>query len=332
MPEGVADAPELKLERRRSGRIQRDELLADVIDGFSRPNKQLSPKYFYDERGSELFEEITRLPEYYPTEAERSLLKRWAPDLVSELQIQTLVELGAGSANKTRVILDAMRDTGFGKAYVPVDVSGDFLASVTEELRTEYPSLNIVPAVADITADFVLPECEHPTAIAFLGSTIGNFDLHEAIRLLERCAKLLRPGDCFLLGCDLRKPVERLEAAYNDSKGITAEFNLNILRVINAKLGANFNPAYFRHRAFYNPDAHRIEMHLYANFAHSVSVPGLGPVTFAEGESIRTEVSYKYNREVIAELFESAGLSLDRWMTDDQGLFALGLGRRAEAT
>jgi L-histidine Nalpha-methyltransferase len=314
-------------ERRRGGRIKRDELLRDVAEGFARPQKEISPKYFYDERGSELFEEITRLPEYYPTEAERKLLRECAPDFVRETQLSTLVELGAGSASKTRVILDSMRDTGFGTLYIPIDVSADFLESVADQLREEYPELRIEPAVADITEDFQLPPRSAPTVIAFLGSTIGNFGGTETIELLSRCASLLGSGDRFLLGCDLRKSVSMLEAAYNDSQGVTAEFNLNVLRVINNELGADFDLTLFRHYAFYNTDAHRIEMHLVSTVEQTVSVPGVGNIAFAEGETIRTEFSYKYDRESIESLFDPAGLVLEKWMTGDEGIFALAVGR-----
>ena len=314
-------------ERRRTGRIKRDDLLRDIRTGFAKEQKELSPKYFYDERGSELFEEITRLPEYYPTEAERNLLHDCAPEFVRNTRLRTLVELGAGSANKTRVILDAMRDSGFGRVYIPVDVSADFLDSAAEQLRREYPSLEIIPAVADITADFELVGAQPPTVIAFLGSTIGNFGRDETIDLLSRCAKHLGPDDRFLLGCDLRKSVATLEAAYNDSRGITAEFNLNMLRVINNELGANFDIHAFRHCAFYNEALHRIEMHLVSIRPQSVNVPGLGEVAFREGESIHTEVSYKYNRAAIENLFAPSGLVLDQWMTDDKEVFALAVGR-----
>jgi L-histidine N-alpha-methyltransferase len=322
----MSDTPTTS-ERRRSGRIKRDELLRDIRTGFARTQKELSPKYFYDERGSELFEEITRLPEYYPTEAERNLLRECAPEFVRATRLSTLVELGAGSANKTRVILDAMRDSGFGRMYIPVDVSGDFLDQVAAQLRREYPMLEILPAVADITADFQLPPTYPPTVIAFLGSTIGNFGREETISLLSRCAQLLGPDDRFLLGCDLRKSTAKLEAAYNDSRGVTAEFNLNMLRVINNELGAHFDTDAFRHRAFYNEDLHRIEMHLVSTKPQTIMIPGIGNVDFAEGESIHTEVSYKYNRSAIEELFIPSGLVLDQWMTDKDENFALAVGR-----
>lgn len=318
-------------DRRRSGRIKRDELLRDLRIGFARQQKELSPKYFYDERGSELFEEITRLPEYYPTEAERRLLRDCAPTLVQKTRLRTLVELGAGSANKTRVILDAMRDSGFGTTYIPVDVSAEFLESVAVQLREEYPSLEIVPAVADITADFKLPSTQSPTVVAFLGSTIGNFGRDETVDLLSRCGRLLGPADRFLLGCDLRKSVSTLEAAYNDRLGVTAQFNLNMLHVINNELGANFDTATFRHHAFYNAELNRIEMHLVSTKAQTVLIPGIGAVDFSEGESIHTEVSYKYNRGAIENLFEPAGLLLEEWLTDRDEMFALAVGRSINA-
>ncbi len=318
-------------DRRRTGLIKRDDLLRDIRIGFAKEQKELSPKYFYDERGSELFEEITRLPEYYPTEAERKLLHDCAPAFVQHTKLCTLVELGAGSANKTRVILDAMRDLGFGKVYIPVDVSADFLDGVARQLRSEYPSLRILPAVADITSDFLLPQTESPTVIAFLGSTIGNFARGETIDLLSRCARLLGTQDRFLLGCDLRKSVTTLEAAYNDSRGVTAEFNLNMLRVINNELGADFDTGAFRHHAFYNQVLYRIEMHLVSTKPQSVTIPGMDAVEFTEGESIHTEVSYKYNRDAIEDLFDPAGLILDEWITGDDQLFALAVGRSKRA-
>lgn len=320
------------VDRRRPGRFQRDELIRDVREGFAKQQKELSPKYFYDERGSELFEEITRLPEYYPTEAERRLLKQCAPDFVLSMKLCTLVELGAGSASKTRIILDSMRDTGLGRTYIPVDVSADFLEGVAVQLRGEYPMLTIIPAVADITEEFALPRAEAPTVIAFLGSTIGNFGRDDTIDLLSRCAKLLGPDDRLLLGCDLRKSVPAMQAAYNDTRGITAEFNLNILKVINNELGANFDLSKFRHSAFYNEESHRIEMHLVSTGNQSVTVPGLGEINFDDGESVRTEVSYKYNREAIESLFRPSGLALDQWMTGDDAMFALAVGRSLSPT
>lgn len=303
----------------------RDRLLEDVRDGLTRPQKELNPKYFYDERGSKLFEEITELPEYYPTRAERALLRSVAPDLMNRLRPAALVELGAGSASKTRVILDAMRDVGTAKQYVPVDVSGDFLRDTAARLRREYPGMCVDTAVADFANELVLPHIARPALFAFLGSTIGNFREREAVEILHRVALEMRPGDHFLLGADLRKDISILEAAYNDASGVTAQFNLNILRVINKELSADFDVAGFRHRAFYDRARHRIEMHLDSIEPQVVRIPGIGEVKFAAGESVRTELSYKYDRDSIDSLFSQSGLELVDWMQDEDGTFALAL-------
>jgi L-histidine N-alpha-methyltransferase len=294
------------------------------------PQKELSPKFFYDHRGSELFEEITRLPEYYPTRSERAILDTWMPALVSKLGTRTLIELGAGSAEKSRVILNAMRAAGTAERYVPIDVSATFLSQTAAQLRREYPGLVVEPAVADIAEELNLPRrLPRPALFAFLGSTIGNFYPPAAIRLLRRVRDAMQPGDRFLMGADLRKDVARLEAAYNDSRGVTAEFNRNMLRVLNNELGADFDPDAFEHRAFYDTEAHRIEMHLVSVGPQTAHIPGLGDVDFADGESVRTEISSKYDRESVAELFEAAGLRIDDWRTDPEGLFALAVGAPA---
>jgi L-histidine Nalpha-methyltransferase len=305
-------------------------MLAEVAEGLSRPQKELSPKYFYDQRGSELFEEITRLEEYYPTRTERALLERWMPTLVRRLGTRALVELGAGSAEKSRVILDAMRDAGTAELYVPIDVSATFLSQTAARLRQDYPRLAVEPAIADISAELNLPRrLPRPTLYAFLGSTIGNFYPPAAIRLLARVRAAMELGDRFLLGVDLRKDVARVEAAYNDRRGITAEFNRNMLLVLNHELGADFDPLAFEHRAFYETGAHRIEMHLVARQEQLVTIPGIGVVRFATGESLRTEISCKHDRESVAQLFEAAGLELEEWRVDPEPLFALVVGVRA---
>jgi L-histidine N-alpha-methyltransferase len=305
-------------------------ILREVSDGLAAPQKELSPKFFYDHRGSELFEEITRLPEYYPTRSERAILDTWMPSLVSSLGTRTLIELGAGSAEKSRVILNAMRDAGTAECYVPIDVSASFLSQTATQLRREYPGLVVEPAVADISEELNLPRhLPRPALFAFLGSTIGNFYPPAAIRLLQRVRAAMQPPDRFLMGADLRKDVARLEAAYNDSRGVTAEFNRNMLRVLNNELGADFDPDAFEHRAFYDTVAHRIEMHLVSVGPQTVRIPGLGDVAFEDGESVRTEISSKYDRESVAELFEAAGLRIDSWRTDPEGLFALFVGAPA---
>lgn len=305
-------------------------MLAEVAEGLAAPQKELPPKYFYDHRGSELFEEITRLPEYYPTRTERGILEAWMPSLVAGLGTRTLVELGAGSAEKSRVILDAMRRAGTAEVYVPIDVSATFLSRTAAGLRREYPGLLVEPAVADISEELNLPRrLPRPALFAFLGSTIGNFYPPAAIRLLRRVRAAMEPGDRFLMGADLRKDVARIEAAYNDSRGVTAEFNRNMLRVLNHELGADFDPAAFEHRAFYQREAHRIEMHLVSSRAQRVRIPGIGTVAFARGETLRTEISCKHDRQSVAELFRAAGLAVESWRTDPEGLFALVVGAPA---
>lgn len=305
-------------------------MLAEIAAGLSAPQKELPPKYFYDHRGSVLFEEITRLPEYYLTRAERALLRSWMPRLVPALASRTLVELGAGSAEKSRIILDAMRAARSAEVYVPIDVSAAFLTETADRLRRDYPGLVVTPAVADISEELNLPAgLPAPALFAFLGSTIGNFYPPAAIRLLSRVRTAMRGGDRFLMGADLRKDVGVIEAAYNDARGVTAEFNRNMLRVLNHELGADFDPAAFAHRAFYEPEAHRIEMHLAATRAQTVHIPGVGSVRIAAGETIRTEISCKYDVPSIAALFTAAGLRLESWKTDAQHRFALVVGARA---
>jgi L-histidine Nalpha-methyltransferase len=303
------------------------QMVAEVAAGLAAPQKELPPKYFYDHRGSVLFEEITRLPEYYLTRAERALLQRWMPRLVPALGSRSLVELGAGSAEKSRIILDAMRAAGTAEVYVPIDVSAAFLRETAEQLRREYPGLTVTPAVADIAEELNLPRGLHsPALFAFLGSTIGNFYPPAAIRLLTRVRGAMRLGDRFLMGADLRKDVAVIEAAYNDAHGVTAAFNRNMLRVLNHELDADFDPDAFEHRAFYEPESHRIEMHLVASRAQVVHLPGIGVVRFAPGESIRTEISSKYDVPSLAALFAAAGLKLESWKTDAEHRFALVVG------
>ena len=305
-------------------------MLAEVAEGLSQPQKELSPKYFYDQRGSELFEEITRLDEYYPTRTERALLQSWMPALIRRLGTRSLVELGAGSAEKTRVILDAMRRAGTAEVYVPIDVSATFLSQTAARLRREYPRLAVEPAIADISEELNLPRrIPRPALYAFLGSTIGNFYPPAAIRLLSRVRAAMEAGDRLLMGVDLRKDVTRIEAAYNDARGVTAEFNRNMLLVLNHELGADFEPSAFDHRAFYEPVAHRIEMHLIAREAQTITIPGVGEVRFEAGESLRTEISCKHDRQSVAQLFEGAGLELEAWRSDPESLFALVVGVRA---
>lgn len=298
-------------------------MLAEVKGGLSLAQKELSPKYFYDARGSRLFEEITALDEYYPTRTERAMLTRLMPGIIGELKSVSLVELGAGSAEKSRIILDAMRDAGTLETCVPIDVSAEFLAQTAGRLRVEYPGTRVSPAVADIAGPLNFPVFPRPALFAFLGSTIGNFEDSPAVALLRRIAATMQPGDRFLMGADLVKDRAVLEAAYNDSRDVTAQFNLNVLRVLNRELGTSFDEATFRHKAFFNPVQSRIEMHLISKLRQVVDVPGLGDVAFREGESIRTEISRKFTRPMLEDMFSEAGLAMERWETDEQGWYAL---------
>lgn len=305
---------------------RRDVILADVREGLSRRPRELSPKYFYDERGSALFEEITRLPEYYLTRAERSILLARASEIAEATGARTMIELGAGSAAKTRILLDAFESHGSEFTYVPVDVSEDFLEKTGEALVREYPALSIEPIVADIGESLdVPPGIERPVLFAFLGSTIGNFDLSSAVKLLQRIRREMRPGDYLLLGTDLIKDADTLNAAYNDAAGVTAEFNRNILTVLNAELDADFEPSRWEHRAFYNAAEHRVEMHLHSIGDQAVTIPGLPTMRFTDGEGLRTELSHKYDRGIVNALGARACLRVERWYTDDAERFALSL-------
>lgn len=311
-----------------------DGELAEVLAGLTGPEKRIASKYHYDERGSRLFEEITELDEYYLTRTERALLERWMPTWVGDLRPRTLVELGAGSAEKSRIILDAMVEAGCADAYVPVDVSSDFLTQTAESLRAEYPSLEVRPEVADITEPLDPPvDLPHPRWVAFLGSTLGNFEEADAVRLLGRVAGSLHGGDRFLLGVDLRsgprKPVERIEAAYDDARGVTARFSLNILAVLNDRFGSDFDLGGYAHRSSYDAEAGRIETYLDSLRHQTVRFPDGTEIHVAEGESIRTEISAKYDRATVDRLFAAADLHVDRWIEDDEGLYALVLSGAA---
>jgi len=303
------------------------DMLADVREGLSRPQKELPPKYFYDQVGSLLFEEITQLPEYYLTAAERDLLLQCTQWFVTSTGCRTLVEFGAGSAAKTRILLDGMLRGGTGCTYMPIDLSTEFLGETVGTLRIRYPDLRIMPVNADITRDFRLPKHDGPVLFALLGSTIGNFDEINATRLLRRIRGQMEPLDSFLLGVDLRKNTRVLEAAYNDVQGVTARFNLNLLQVLNRELGADFDLAAYSHRAFYDEHLHRIEMHLVSEREEVVTIPDIGRIAVARGETIRTEISCKYDRAAVQMLFEAAGLEIEEWHTDEHQRFALVLGR-----
>ena len=242
-----------------------------------------------------------------------------------------LVELGAGSADKTRLLLDAMVYVDAAELYVPIDVSAEFLDDSATKLRAEYPTLGIEPLVGDMVDPLELgPDLPAPALVAFLGSTIGNFDPDGARSLLRNVSHAMRPGDRFLLGADLRKDPAVIERAYNDSRGVTAEFNVNVLRVLNRELAASFDLSRFEHRAFYDRSLHRIEMHLVSTDDQAVNIPGVGLVGFASGESIRTEISCKYDRPALDSMLGDAGLRIDRWITDGAHNYALVLASRID--
>ncbi len=306
--------------------------LEAVWEGLRQDPKRISSRYFYDTRGSELFVRITKLPEYYPTRTEYALLDAWAEELVRRIRPASLLELGAGSARKTRILLDQMEAQGIHGCYLPVDVSAEFLEDTAAQLRREYPHLEVRPVEGDLThpLDPNL-DAPRPLLLAFLGSTIGNFTDPEATAILRNVARFLRPGDHFLLGVDLRpsrrKSLAELEAAYNDGAGVTAEFNRNALRVLNRRFGTDFQEDAYRHHAFYNEEEGRIEMHLLASVPQRVKVPGRGEIRFEAGESVRTEISCKYDRDGVHHLFATAGLELEEWIADDHDRYALVLGR-----
>jgi L-histidine N-alpha-methyltransferase len=302
-----------------------EDALEEIRSGLAQPQKQLPSKFFYDRYGSELFERITRLPEYYPTRAETALLAQEMPGWIASFEPRALVELGAGNAEKTRIILDAMREVGSAECYLPVDISAEFLESTAVALRAEYPGLEVRPIAADFTRRIELgAELPRPALITILGSTIGNFPEADAVALVRRVRAAMRAEDRFLLGVDLRKEVSVLEAAYNDREGVTAEFNLNALRVLNREYGADFDLSRFQHVAHYNAAEHRIEMHLAALRPQEVHIPGVGTITLRSGETIRTEISCKYDHASVRTMFSAAGLKLGEWFTD--GAFALAVG------
>jgi len=299
------------------------QFLEDVVEGLSQPQKALPSKYFYDQRGSKLFEEICELDEYYPTRTELAIMKEYAGEMGDQIGAGAmLVEFGSGSSVKTRILLDHLIEP---IAYVPVDVSCRHLHATADALAADYPDIEILPVCADFTQEFSLPEASHEEthdAVFFPGSTIGNFEPDEAEDLLRSIAPLCGAGGGLLIGIDLQKDVAILEAAYNDSSGVTAEFNLNLLHRINRELGGDIQVDQFRHTAIYNHDQARIEMYLESLVEQTVRIDDR-EFHFAEGERICTEYSHKYTVEGFAAVAEKVGLTLRREWHDDQNLFAV---------
>jgi len=321
------------IEHRLPADYRAASLRADALAGLTATPKSLPPKWFYDAQGSALFEKITELPEYYPTRAERAILRAVAPEIAALTAASALVELGSGSSDKTRLLLSALRDGGTLRGYVPVDVSESALVAAGDALAAEYPGLAVDAVVADFEKYLGVPADaqgdgadDGPRLVAFLGSTIGNMVPAERAVFLRRVRALLRPGDAFLLGTDLVKDPTVLVAAYDDSAGVTAAFNKNVLAVLNAELGADFDLDAFDHVAAWDAEREWIEMRLRATSAQSVRVAGLGvTVEFAADEEMRTEVSAKFREAGVRSELAAAGLAMRSWWTDPGGQFGLSL-------
>jgi L-histidine Nalpha-methyltransferase len=301
-------------------------LRSDVRTGLTSTPKVLAPKYFYDGRGSELFEDITRLPEYYQTRAEATILAARAPEIADLTKARSLVELGSGSSEKTHLLLRALREVGSLETYVPVDVSADAIERAMPGLVADYPGLEVHGVVADFERHLDRVVTDGPRLVAFLGGTVGNFEPTQRATFLASVGASLEPGDALLLGTDLVKEPARLVSAYDDAAGVTAQFDLNVLRVINRELGADFDVAAFEHVALWDAEHEWIEMRLRSLRDQTVDVPGLGlRVGFTAGEEMRTEISAKFREEHVAEELTGAGLRLAHWWTDEPGDFALSL-------
>ena len=303
-------------------------LANDVLDGLTRPFKELPPKHFYDARGSELFEQICELPEYYPTRTEVGILATCARDIVARTGAGELVELGSGSADKARILLDAMARAGTLRRYIPLDVTERVVEGSARQLVEEYDGLEVHGVIGDFERhlDHVPDSDGTSRIVALLGGTVGNFPPGTRRTLLRKMGALLGRDDRLLLGTDLVKDPAVLEAAYDDPAGVTAEFNRNVLHVINRELGANFDAAQFEHIAFFDQKHEWVEMRLRALEACSVEIDELGmTVEFDAGEELRTEISAKFTRERLEADYRAAGLRMEHWYTDEDELFALSL-------
>jgi len=326
-----AHVPGFSVERHLPPDFLDRALRADAFRGLTSAPKQLPPKWFYDKNGSALFEEITRLPEYYPTRAERSILGERAAEIAAVAGADTVVELGSGSSEKTRLLLDALQDLGTLRRYVPVDVSDAALLDAGPALVRDYPGLDVRALVADFEHHLdVLPDEGDRRLVAFLGGTIGNFEPEPRAAFLEQVRAALRPGDMLLLGTDLVKAPDVLVPAYDDAASVTAEFNRNVLHVLNRELGADFIVERFAHVAVWDAEHEWIEMRLRAEGPQRVQVAALDlTVEFADGEQMRTEISAKFRRGLVEEELAASGLRLHAWWTDAEGRFAVSLSAPA---
>jgi dimethylhistidine N-methyltransferase len=298
-----------------------------VLSGLAQHPKTIPPTYFYDARGSELFDQICRLPEYYPTRTEIGILSRYAGEIAMCIGAGAqIVEYGSGSSDKVRIVLDALEDP---VAYVPVDISGEYLGGVADRLASDYAGLEVTAVVADYRRPFAVPAPRRRAlnrASLFTGSTIGNFSPEEALSFLRHAARRLSGGGALVIGADLRKDPNILHAAYNDSAGVTAAFNLNLLARINRELDGDFDVAAFAHYAFYNPQAGRIEMHLVSRRAQRVTIAGQ-TFQFGNGESIHTENSYKFDIDEFRDMARRAGFVPEALWMDDERRFSVHLLR-----
>src|SRR5215472_80454 len=316
----------IEIDRRLPERFFEDSLRADVRAGLTATPKSLPPKWFYDERGSELFEKITRLDEYYPTRAEREILAAAADEIAAMAPVVTLVELGSGTADKTSLLLDALRDRGTLGEYVPVDVSESALVMAAGRMQERYAGLRVHAVLSDFTEHLGLPDSGGPKLTAFMGGTIGNLLPAERAKFLRSLRSRLRHGDALLLGTDLVKDPEVLVAAYDDAAGVTAEFNKNILRVLNSELDGNFDLDEFEHVALWDAGNEWIEMRLRSTADQTVSLRAIGlRVRFTAEEEMRTEISAKFRREGLAAELATAGLKLRAWWTGEQARFGVSL-------
>jgi L-histidine N-alpha-methyltransferase len=314
----------VEIVNRLDGRLA-DDISEDMQRGLAASQKYVPCKYFYDDRGSRLFEDICELPEYYPTRTELSILRAAAPRLMATSRDCDIIELGSGAGLKIRTLLEAA-DPSVRKTlrYIPVDISESAIIEASRDLLGRYPELRITGVVADFTTQLDFLDTERALMLCFLGSTIGNMSDEESASFLGNISTHLKPGDSLLVGFDMVKGREVMEAAYNDSDGVTSEFNKNVLNVINSQLKGDFDPSDFDHMAFFNEADGRIEMHLKAKNACSVNVESLGmEIEFREGETIHTENSRKFTRKDIEHLAHRAGLHIRDWFADPDGWFSL---------
>ena len=305
-------------------------LRTDVLDGLTREQKELPPKWLYDEAGSELFDEITRLDEYYPTEAEREILERHASTIIERAGAHTIVELGAGTSDKTRALLDAGRDNGTLRRFIPFDVSEEFLRTTAATLAESYPGIEVHGVVGDFDRHLErIPRGGGRRMVVLLGGTIGNYPTAARATFLRGIAAGMSPGDRFLLGTDLVKDPARLVLAYDDPRGVTAAFNKNVLQVLNREVGADFDPDAFEHEATWNPHEEWIDLGLRSRLDQRVRIDELDlAVEFAAGEYLRTEVSAKFRLPSLAEELAAVGLEVELWLTDSAGDYGVSLSVR----